>query len=221
MDPLAIIVEDHPLYLEALVELLRPILGDSNVIAARSAEEGLCMVAAFPQLRIAIIDLDLPGMSGAEAIAAFRNVCPAAAIVVVSATDDRRDINAAFRAGAHMAISKATPKERLVEAVECLLSGPPLTQEWITPLSTLGALAKTEDITLTPRQRQVLFCLCNGYSNKEIGLRLAIEEPTVKVHVSSVLRVLGVVNRQEAILKAQRLGLHLQHRDSPKSDDKC
>jgi DNA-binding NarL/FixJ family response regulator len=207
MSVTALIVEDHPLYRDALTHLLRHIFGESAVGAASSAEEGLRLAAASPQLGLILLDPGLPGIKGVEAIAALRRACPSATVIAISASEDRRDASAALRAGAVAFISKAASNEVMSDLVRRVRAGELREPTWITS-SGPGELGDGTGQALTPRQREILVLLCQGHPNKEIGLRLGLAEVTVKMHVSSVFRVLGVANRTQAVLAARRLGLH-------------
>ena len=199
-----LIIDDHPLYRDALTQLLRTILSDACVKAASTAEEGLRVAEGLVDLRLVLLDFGLPGMSGTEAIAAVLRKFPEAAIVAVSASEERRDATAALRAGAKQFISKAVSTETMAEAIQRVLAGDFSGPEWLTPAGA-GALAPGEHSLLTPRQLEILSQL--HLPNKEIGLRLGLAEVTVKMHVSSIFRALSVANRTQAMQAARRLSL--------------
>ncbi|MBI3897785.1 MAG: response regulator transcription factor [Gammaproteobacteria bacterium] len=205
----ALVVDDHPLYRDALVQLLEAILGDSGAVAADSAEQGLRIATTLPELRLVVLDIGLPGLSGTDAIVAFRRACPKTAMMVISASDDRRDVDAAFSAGAKIFVSKTVPTQDLAEIVCRVLTSEPANPEWIVSPGKTAFLRKSLPV-LTARQHEILSLLSNGYSNKEIGLRAGLAEVTVKMHVSSIFRLLGVTNRTQAVLVARRLGLGTQ-----------
>ena len=207
MPAAALVVEDHPLYRSALLHLLAQIFGSGEVAAASSAEEGLRLAAGEPQLRVVLLDPGLPGMSGVEAIAAFRRQAPAAALIAVSASEDRREAAAAFRAGAIAFVSKAASTELIADVVRRAAAAELKEPAWVTPAG-IGPAAEAPLPVLTPRQLEILALLCQGHPNKEIGLRLGLAEVTVKMHVTSLFRQLGVANRTQAALAARRLGLH-------------
>ena len=202
----ALVVEDHPLYRSALAHLLELLFGGTAVKTASSAEEGLRLAAATPDLRVILLDPGLPGMNGGEAIAAFRRQCPGAALIGVSASEDRRDAMAAFRAGALAFVSKAASTEMLADVVRRAAAGELKASTWVTPTG-FSAAGDASLPMLTPRQLEILALLCQGHPNKEIGLRLGLAEVTVKMHVTSLFRQLGVANRTQAVLAARRLGL--------------
>jgi two-component system, NarL family, nitrate/nitrite response regulator NarL len=200
----ALIIDDHPLYRDALAQLLRTILSESSIQAASSAGEGLRVAEGLPGLRLVLLDFALPGMSGTEAIATILRKFPTVVIIAVSASEQRRDATAALRAGAKQFISKAVSTEVMADAIRRVLAGDFSAPRWLTPTGE-GVLDACESTLLTPRQLQILSQL--HLSNKEIGLRLGLAEVTVKMHVSSIFRTLNVANRTQATQVARSLSL--------------
>lgn len=202
----ALIIEDHPLYRGALIQLLQGVVGEAGTVAVSSAEAGLRLLDGLPDLALVLLDLGLPGLNGVEAIKAFLQARPAVPILVVSASENRQEANAALRAGAIVFLSKAVSTEAITDVARRVLSGVVVKNEWITAsgTQTLGGAGR---LVLTPRQQETLELLSNGHSNKEIGLRMGVAEITVKVHVSALFRALDVVNRTQAVLVARRMGL--------------
>jgi two-component system nitrate/nitrite response regulator NarL len=206
MTKTALIIEDHPLYRDALIHLMQQIVGESETVAASSAEEGLRLAEALPNLALILLDLGLPGLNGIEAITTFQRKLPLVPIIVVSASENRQEVTAALQAGVMAFVSKAVSSEIMTDVVQRLLSGVLSKPEWI--------MAKGKNTTndefsvkLTVRQHETLALLSQGLSNKEIALRLGLSEITVKVHVSALFKALNVVNRTQAVLTARRLGL--------------
>ena len=201
----ALIIDDHPLYRDALTQLLGAMLGESSVKCASCGEEALKCASQMPDLRLVLMDFNLPGISGTEAIEAVLSRFPYVDVVAVSASEDRLDATSALRAGAKLFISKAVDTDVMAEAIRRVIAGDsPAEQQWITPTGA-GVLEADESSPLTPRQLEILSLL--HLPNKEIGLRLGVAEVTVKMHVSSVFRVLGVANRTQAMQAARRLSL--------------
>ncbi len=186
---------------------MRHMLGPAQVVAVASTEEALAQAHGLAGLRLILLDLGLPGMNGVEAITSLRKAYADVAIVVVSASEDRREVDAALRAGAKAFISKAVSTEVMSEVVHKILAHEPLETTWV---SLRGKQTGKDEplLNLTPRQQETLSLLCQGLSNKEIGLRLDLAEITVKMHVTSIFRALSVVNRTQAVLAARRLGLY-------------
>ncbi len=203
----ALVVEDHPLYRDALAHVLHPIFGAAAVLATGSAEEGLRLAQSTPGLSLILLDPGLPGMDGIEAVAAFRRKREGVPIIAISASDDRRGADAALRAGAIAFVSKAASTAAVSDLVRRVCAGELAEPVWISASGAAALAAEPPQDELTPRQREILALLCQGYPNKEIGLRLGLAEVTVKMHVSSLFRVLGVANRTQAVLEARRRGL--------------
>ena len=194
-----LVVDDHPLYRGALATLVRSLFGGGAVHEAGSAEVGLS-VMAHPEL--VLLDFRLPGLNGAPAVEAFRRRFAQAAIIVVSASDDRREAQAAMRAGARAFVRKTQTMEAIADVIRQVVDG-----ATIEPCWDAGKAQASAGTDLTSRQLEILAMLCEGLSNKEIALRLGLALITVKMHVSAIFRSLGVVNRTQAALAARRLGL--------------
>lgn len=197
---IALVVDDHPLYRGALATLVRSLFGADAVHEAGAAEAGLGL-ATRPDL--VLLDFRLPALNGAEAVAAFRQRFPQAVIMVVSASVERREAQAAMRAGARAFVHKTESMEAIADVIRQVVAGATVEPRWVA--EGTQAPGGTD---LTSRQLEVLTMLCEGLSNKEIALRLGLALITVKMHVSAIFRSLGVVNRTQAALAARRLGLH-------------
>ena len=206
MSKTILVVEDHPLYRAALIHMLQKMLGSSGAVSANSSEEGLRMVDSIDNLAAILLDLHLPGVNGMEAIKAFQRKCPSAPIIMVSASEDRRDAMMALRAGVKAFVSKAASSEVLSDVIERLLAGTLLKPEWIAANGKVTN-GEAESVNINERQKEILALLLKGHSNKEIALHLGLAEITIKVHVSALFRLLGVVNRTQAVLAVRRLGL--------------
>jgi len=193
-----IVVDDHPLFREGIVQVLRTEWPQAEVLCADNALAGATMASRGADL--VLLDLDLPGVGGAEAVGALCRASPGIPVAVLTASDDRRDIEAAMRLGARCFINKATPPEELLAIVSRVLAG-----EVVAPSRPEIAAGVSRE--LTPRQREILSLICQGQPNKEIALRLTLSETTVKTHVTAIFHALGVVNRPQAVLAARRYGL--------------
>lgn len=202
-----LIVEDHPLYRDGLVQLFSssaPYAG-IRVLTAESAEEGVRVVRQAVDLRFVLLDPGLRGARGAQAVALMCQACGEIPVLALSASDDRRDAAAALRAGARAFVSKGVPSDVLLRKVEELLAGNLGQGAWVTSSDAPGVVP--ERVPLTVRQKEILALLCQGHSNKEISLRLQLAEVTVKMHISAIFRVLEVATRTQAMAVAQRWGL--------------
>jgi DNA-binding NarL/FixJ family response regulator len=191
-----LVIDDHPLFRKALVGLVLETQACQNVIGAASAEEGLQRLRDG-SVELVLLDLGLPGASGVDAISLFRQAS-GAKVLVVSASENRQEIAAATRAGACAVVSKSVSMETLKDVVRRVLVGALPEQKWIRPA---GALS------LEDENGRGLTLLMNGHSNKEIGIRLGLAEITVKTHLTAIFRMLGVVNRTQAVVAIRRLGI--------------
>jgi DNA-binding NarL/FixJ family response regulator len=204
MDKTVLVVDDHPLFRKALVSLIEEAQICREVIGAASAEEGLARVRES-KVDLILLDLGLPGAAGVDAISLFRRACEAS-IVVVSASEHRQEVNSALRAGAGAVVSKSVSMDTLKDIVRQALSGSMPEQKWVRPAGSLS-LPDDGGRGLTLRQQEIATLLMEGYSNKEIGMRLGVAEITVKTHLTAIFRLLGVVNRTQAVVAIRRLGL--------------
>ncbi len=204
-----LVVDDHPMIVDAVGLVLSTLDARAEIIDADTVQKAIARVAGV-EIDLALVDLALPGMRGAEAIASLRHACPDLPLVVLSGNDDPAIIFAALDAGAMGYIPKSTGRKGMLEALARVLRG----DSYLPPgiVNRIDALADRpsvdwRDLGLTERQREVLELMIRGISNKGICKRLAISENTVKVHVSAIFRSLGVTNRTQAVIAAHRLGL--------------
>lgn len=204
MSKTVLVVDDHPLFRRALVGLVEETRACNMVIAAASAEEGLTRVAES-KVDLILLDLGLPGAAGVDAISLFRRACDAD-ILVVSASEHRQEVSAAMRAGASAVVSKSVSMETLKDIVQRALADSLPEQKWIRPVGSLS-LGGDVERGMTVRQQEIATLLMNGHSNKEIGMRLGLAEITVKTHLTAIFRLLGVVNRTQAVVAIRRLGV--------------
>ena len=202
----ALIIEDHPIYRDALSTLMMTIMDKAHIHSSSSVEEALKTTASSDGIKIVLIDLGLPGLKGVEAINTIKNRWPEAAIIILTASEDRRAVMSALRAGARVALSKAISSTVIAKVITDVLDNQPITADWIT---TRGAenLSANVAFALTPRQQEIIILLDRGLSNKEICLCLGLAETTVKMHMSLIFRALQVSNRTQAILAARQLGI--------------
>ncbi len=187
-----LIVEDHPLFCQALVQVVRSIL-DADICLVASAEEALSQMANDSHWDMVIMDLGLPGqLKGPSAVSAIRGRIDVP-LLVVSGNDDPRTVREAMEAGANAYLTKTSSTEQFAQTLKELMGERKLT---------------AQRRRLTDRQREILGLLCEGLSNKEIGRKLDLSDATVKMHMTAVLRALGVSTRTQAVLAARVQGLH-------------
>ncbi len=198
-----LVVDDHPLMLDALRLLIRTIGTELAVATEFSAEAGLEKTNGLNDLLLIIMDFSLPGLSGNAALCAFRKQVPKVPVMVVSGLDDRRIMEGAIKSGAFAYISKTARPEKICETIRSVLLKRPIELEIL--LTSITDREPFSNILLTERQQEVLLFLIKGCSNKEIALRLRLTEATVKYHVKGIFRTLNVDNRTQAVIQAQKL----------------
>lgn len=214
MKPLEIlVVDDHPLVRDAMAHLLAGLAPEVHVLEAGDCDGGLALAREHPEADLLVLDLNLPGVRGFEALERFRREQPALPVVILSTLHDRRTVLAAIERGAMGFIPKLAAKDVIVGAARLVLAGglylPP---QAIGEEERRGAAApplprSLTDLGLTPRQQQVLALIMRGRANKEICRSLGLAERTVKVHVSAVLSALRVSTRTQAVIAADAMGL--------------
>ena len=204
-----LIVDDHPLFRAAIRDITHRLFAakgwEVSYREAASIEEAIAVASAMPDLDLITLDICMPGTSDLSGLLRFRSEFPAAPIVVVSAIVDRDTVHRALLCGALGFIPRASPADVMTEALEKILAGGVYLPQEVAvtplPLACAGGIGGQELMPpLTPRQAAVLAKLVEGKSNKQIARELAISDMTVKVHVTAILRSLGVVTRAQAIV---------------------
>ena len=207
-DPIRLlIVDDHPIVRDGLVAILHQ--GEPDLEVVGQSGDGREAVTLWRQLRptVTIMDLQLPGQSGVEAIAAIRREDPEARVLVLTTFDGDADIQRALAAGARGYLLKSVRRATLIEAVRAVAAG----QRYLPPATAARLVEAMESERLTPRELDVLALLAKGLRNREIAEELHLAEPTIKIHVNNLLRKLEVKDRTEAAVVALRRGLiHLE-----------
>lgn len=194
-----ILIDDHHLFREGIAQLLRAWWPQCDVRFAGNASSGIELAREGADL--ILLDLGLPEMRGAEALTLFRRHFPAIPVVVVTASDSRLDIEASLRAGASAYVGKYAPPGVLMKTLERVMAG-----EIVFPVLSAKRPGDYETRGLTARQSEVLRLMCEGRTNKEIAQQINVGEATVKTHVTAIFQALGVINRTQAVLAAQRYG---------------
>jgi DNA-binding NarL/FixJ family response regulator len=205
-----IVADDHPLFREALKAAVSRLDRGVEFVEADSVATMLAVAEAHPGADLLLLDLNMPGAHGFNALAHVRGTRPELPVVIVSADDDPQTIASALRFGAQGFIPKSTEAGQIGRAIETVLAGeiytPPGYRAPRAPLSSAEELELARRIAeLTPQQFRVLGLLCAGLLNKQIAYDLDVSAATVKAHVTAILRKLGVTTRTQAVLAAGRL----------------
>jgi DNA-binding NarL/FixJ family response regulator len=201
-----LIVDDHPLTLEALTSLL----DQHGFDVVGGATDGAMAVRLAAELmpQLVLLDLSMPGMGGLEALPALREAAPECEVVVLTASGTEDNLLAAIRAGAAGYLLKTEPPERIADFLhgvvrgEAALSGPiarRLLEQVRDGRPRVNAVPDDISSRLSARELEVLLLLDEHLATDEIAKRLFISEHTVRSHVKSLLRKLGVSSRRDAL----------------------
>jgi DNA-binding NarL/FixJ family response regulator len=207
-----LLADDHPLFREGVKQVLFQLDERMVVVDAQDYPTLFTQTEAHPDVDLALIDLNMPGMPSRSGILEFRYRFPDLPLVILSASESRQDIEQAFSAGALGYIPKSSPSPAILHALNLVLSGgmyvPPLVNQPPPADAPPPARPVTKPgISLTTRQTEVLHYLLQGMPNKAIARSLNFSEGTVKIHMAAIFRALGVNNRTEAVIAARRAGL--------------
>jgi DNA-binding NarL/FixJ family response regulator len=212
-----LVIDDHVLIREALRGVLKELKRDAVLLDASSSSQAMQIVADHPDVGLILLDLNLPDRDGFEVLAELREQHPAITVVVLSALQDRAVVLKALDWGAFGYIPKSAKREVMISALRLVFAGgiyiPPevlAREELSSPSPTASGNERPKvspsDLGLTDRQLEVLALMMQGKNNKLICRTLNLAEPTVKNHVTAILKALKVSNRTEAVIAANQLG---------------
>ncbi|WP_070121602.1 response regulator [Bacillus marinisedimentorum] len=198
-----VLVDDHAVLRDGLKNIFA-LEEDINVVGeAVKGEDALRTIrAAAPD--VVIMDINLPGMNGLEVTRIVKKEFPEIRILVLTMYSDDEYLMAALREGSDGYLLKDSPSEQVVEAVRTVALGESIIHPSMTKKLIDYHNRKKEDkeTRLTEREREVLICLVEGLSNKEIAEKLFISDKTVKIHVSKIYKKLDVKSRSQAVIHA-------------------
>lgn len=211
-----LLVDDQAMFREGLRLILSQ---QTDFEIAGEASDGLAALEAMRAIApdVVLMDLRMPNLGGVEATRRIKAEAPSMKVIVLTTFEEDEEVFSALRAGAAGFLLKDSPSEKLCEAIRLAARG----ETWLQPsvaaklVAEFGRLAPRPSPAqsgsllepLSAREQDVLRCLADGMSNKEIGRKLAISEGTVKNHMSQVLGKLQVLDRTQAALRARELGL--------------
>ena len=215
-----LVIDDHVLIRQAMQGVLKKLRRDTVVLEAPNYEQAMQIIANHPDISLVLLDLTLPDRDGFSVLAELRERYPAVSIVVLSAVQDPANVMKALDLGALGYIPKSAQSDVILNALRSVISGgiyiPPeiLAREELsnsTPRQLGGERSRVSpaDVGLTDRQLVVLALVMQGNNNKTICRMLNLAEPTVKNHVTAILRALKVSNRTEAVIAVHQLGWKL------------
>ena len=203
-----IIVDDHPLFRDAMKLSLGPALPGTLIEEAASLDEVSARLGTDSDCDLVLLDLKMPGVQGLSGLAYLRAQFPGVPVAIVSGQEEPAIMRRALALGAAGFIPKSTPADLIREAVKAILAG----EIW-APAAVSEPTAEEREIddlskrlaTLTPQQVRVLMMLREGLLNKQIAYALDVSEATVKAHVSAILLKLNVDSRTQAVIAASKI----------------
>jgi DNA-binding NarL/FixJ family response regulator len=200
-----LLAEDHGLVRAGLQHLLAT-AGDIEIVAGAADGEEAVRLAAEHRPDVVLMDLSMPGIDGVEATRRIVAADPAAKVVVLTSFGDRARITAALDAGAIGYLLKDLEPQELFSGVRAAARG----ESPIAPKAASELLRDRRPEAapeLSPREREVLRLVAAGQQNKLIARQLGVSEKTVKAHLTSIFRRIGVTDRTQAALWARAHGL--------------
>lgn len=214
-----VVVDDHTLFRRGLTALLSrepqfQVVGD-----AADAGEALRRVKEL-QPDLVLLDNHLPGVNGVDVLPALREAAPGARVLMLTVSEDERDLAAALRGGACGYLLKTIEGDALAQSIRRAMRGENVIAAEMTGKLVAAFQASNAPVsapvpapppspieTLSPREREIVRLIARGASNKEIARELGIAETTVKIHVQHVLRKLDLSSRVQAAVYASEHGL--------------
>ncbi|WP_118133524.1 response regulator transcription factor [Oceanicella sp. SM1341] len=205
-----LVIDDHPLFCEALSMTLQSALGVAKVATASRLSEALELLSGGLSPEAILLDLNLPDVAGLDGLIRLKGAVPGIPVIVVSSLSDNRIVTSVVQAGAAGFVPKDSRRDVFVSAFREIWNGGSYTPDGYCPPAEAetdrgaeaNAVARLAD--LTPQQGRILQLVCEGKLNKQIAWELSIAETTVKAHITAILRKLGVQSRTQAVLIAQQ-----------------
>lgn len=210
-----IVADDHPLFRSALINAISNNFSLTTTIETDSFETTCTALEQHPDTDLLLLDLHMPGNCGFLGLIQLRKNLPCLPIVVISASEELDVIRRVMAFGASAYIPKSATPVDIAEALNQVLAG----ELWVPNHLAKAVFNHSNHYTeqdmdlaarvaqLTQQQYKVLYYLTEGWLNKQIAYDLAISEATVKAHITAIFRKLGVSNRTQVVIQAQRLTL--------------
>ncbi|GIU27593.1 response regulator transcription factor [Shewanella colwelliana] len=207
--PLKIIIaDDHPLFRQALVNILTSQFDNVTLFEAETVTALDEILQQHDDADLLLLDLNIPKAHGFNTLVNIRNTYPHIGIVVISGQEDKVTVGKSMSFGAAGFIPKSTSAHQMVKAINSVLAG----QQW-SPVNSSDLASVTLDsvsskiASLSPRQHRILMMFADGLLNKQIAYELGLSEATVKAHASAIFLKLGVHTRTQAVIAMSQLYL--------------
>jgi DNA-binding NarL/FixJ family response regulator len=226
-----LIVDDHALIRDAMQGVLKRLQRGVVVLEASDSQQAFAIIAGNPDINLILLDLTLPDRDGLSVLTELRDRYPAISVVVLSALQDRANVQKVLDLGAAGFIPKSARREVMLSALQLVFAGSvyippeilapegfaeaPPSQQYESRPNENRPIVSLADLKLSERQQHVLALMMQGNSNKVICRALNLAEPTVKNHVTAILRALKVSNRTAAVVAVNELGWKLPAPPTP------
>ena len=207
-----LLVDDHTLFRSGIRLILQR---NPEFEIVGEASDGLEGVKRAKQLKpdVVLMDLNMPGLSGLEAMQLIVEDVPSTAVLMLTVSEEAEDLSTALRNGARGYLLKNIEADYLTTAIKKAAAGEPVIAESMTAKLVMqfrsgqNQAPSAEKEKLTPRERETMVCLARGESNKEIARHLDVAESTVKIHVQNILKKLNLTSRVQIAVYAVEHGL--------------
>ena len=204
-----VIVDDHPLFREAMLSAVTAAFPDADVVEAGTLTSAFELLAGSAGTDLILLDLSMKGVTGFDGLVEMRTRFPRTPVLVVSGMDEPEIMREAIRCGAAGFVPKASGKALLAEAMAQVLDGGVFLPKDLRRPPAGGARGRSDMLerlrSLTPAQMRVLSLVKRGKLNKQIAYELSVGESTVKAHISEIMRKLGVSSRTQAVIETSAL----------------
>jgi len=209
------IADDHPLFRTALTQVIKVNFADAKITQSQDLSNTLEQLNQEKELDLLLLDLHMPGSMNLFGLVNIRERFPSVPVVIVSASEDQDTVNRAIGHGAIGYITKSLSQEMMSEAIKHVLNGsqwiPDKYRQALHPISEEEKSIATKVASLTPQQYRVLCLLKEGWLNKQIGFEMGVTEATIKAHITSIFKKLGVTNRVQALIELNKLSFNDSH----------
>lgn len=216
-----LVIDDHPLYCDALVATLSERCQAQSVRSANSLAEAVRLLEGGETPDLVLLDLRLPDVTGLSGFLAIKERLPEVPVLVISADSSDETIQMLLEAGAAGFVPKGASQEDFRIALEKIERGSKVVPDGFRPQARPDVADATtvQEIAqriadLTPQQGRIMGLICAGKPNKQIAYEMSLAEATVKAHITALLRRLGVRNRTQAAVLVNKVGFPSQNKMS-------
>ncbi|MBQ8784633.1 MAG: response regulator transcription factor [Alphaproteobacteria bacterium] len=200
-----LIADDHALFRDALGKLVESLDDTITIVQTSNFAQTLKILNQENDFDLIITDLEMSDVSSWEkGFEEIKKAAPTSKIVIVSASENIRNIKNILEQGACGFISKRSENNIMTSALKLVLDGGTYVPSTLLNRNT-DNMGKNK--ILTHRQNQVLGLVAQGMSNKQIAYEIGVSEATVKLHINALLRSVGATNRTQAVITAQKMGI--------------